>query len=437
MNTNVFRLSADHTAGLLTLLRNTLGIPKVKEPPRPPHVPDPETPMVEDPPIASASTVQAVIPSRVPFDDRVDPPRIEVFGPRGLRRFLRLQMLLTHTHSQERYAVHELLTADEAPSCPGDIPTYSDRGTTEEDRLLENESPGRDIRCDSQGYWRGIVVKTIGTYGRGGESPSDECKGIGRIVVDAGPIDHRDPCIGYVIREIPHLPQLPALRQSIPVPRKLVILGDTFNPDALVPLIDPPSVRDDAAPSRKTGPMEVYMDIDVSSGDASVGIEDAAVTPDARDLIANTPVSLLIHEATDAYIPRDIDPQERTGRNRTVSLTCGISVSSVHYCMSCHRAILSLKRHVPEVTAHLGWLESSRTRSRQRDLSSTTSVPGQWLPDSGSDATNERLAPVTDSPHHERPRLIHGRGSNSRAYVRSRTRHARHGSLRRRSHRLT
>ena len=31
----------------------------------------------------------------------------------------------------------------------------------------------------------------------------------------------------------------------------------------------------------------------------------------------NNPVSLLIHEATDAYIPAHIDPEQRTGKNRT------------------------------------------------------------------------------------------------------------------------
>lgn len=337
----MFRLSADHTAGLLTLLRNTLGIPTVKAAPRLPHVTiksEPETSMVEDPPISSSSTSQAVVlsheQSQVSVEDRNDPPRIELFGPRGLRRFLRLQMLLTHTHSQERYAVHELLAADEAPSCPGDIPTHSDLGASEEDRLLENESPGKDIRCDSQGYWRGIVVRTIGANGHG--KSLDERRGAGRVVIDAGPIEHRDPCIGYVIREIPYLPEPPALRGPIPVPRKLVILGDTFNSDALIPLIDPPSASDDA---KFTEPMEVDMDIDVPPGDASVGIEDAVVTPDVRDLIANTPVSLLIHEATDAYIPRDIDPQEKTGRNRTVSFTYNGYVSSVQLFNVACRAI--------------------------------------------------------------------------------------------------
>ena len=299
--------------------------------------------MLEDFPVASSSAAQALVTSHEQsqgtFEGRTDPPRIEIFGPRGLRRFLRLQMLLTHTHSQERYAVHELLTANEAPSCPGDISTHSEIGASEEDRLLENEALGKDIRCDSQGYWRGIVVKTTGAYGHGGEGSSDERIGTGRIVVDAGPIDHRDPCIGYVIREIPHLPEPPALRRPIPVPRKLVILGDTFDPDALIPLIDPPSGNDDAGPSRKAEPIEVAMDIDVPPGDASVGIEDATVTPDARDLFAKTPVSLLIHEATDAYIPLDIDPEERTGRNRTVSVTYNERAFPVSHRMPCNRAI--------------------------------------------------------------------------------------------------
>ena len=39
-------------------------------------------------------------------------------------------------------------------------------------------------------------------------------------------------------------------------------------------------------------------------------------------LIANgqevpDPVSLLVHEATDAYMPPHVDPEQRTGRNRT------------------------------------------------------------------------------------------------------------------------
>jgi ribonuclease Z len=55
-------------------------------------------------------------------------------------------------------------------------------------------------------------------------------------------------------------------------PRSIVILGDTCDPTAIIPLV----------------------------------IENHP-----------HPVSLLVHEATDAYIPPHIDPEQRTGKNRT------------------------------------------------------------------------------------------------------------------------
>lgn len=55
-------------------------------------------------------------------------------------------------------------------------------------------------------------------------------------------------------------------------PRTIVALGDTSDPTALVPL--------------------VTEDLDAS-------------------------VSLLIHEATDAYMPPHVDPDQRTGKNRS------------------------------------------------------------------------------------------------------------------------
>jgi ribonuclease Z len=87
-----------------------------------------------------------------------------------------------------------------------------------------------------------------------------------------------DPCIGYVFTE--QLAQSSRSSGPVPhfstnistIPRTIVILGDTSDPSALVPLI--------------------------------TEVED-------RD------VSLLVHEATDAYIPPDIDSRGTTGRNRT------------------------------------------------------------------------------------------------------------------------
>ncbi|CCM05233.1 uncharacterized protein FIBRA_07443 [Fibroporia radiculosa] len=278
-------LWTDHTAGLLNLLRNILGIPK--------------------PPSARSQ-------SSSPSASSSDPPRLEIYGPRGLRRFLRVQFLLTHTHTEFRYVVHELLRSEERPSVPGTLPSSGiasserikaeEEGISEEtseivrdeDMLLENEAPGKDIPCDAHGFWRTVaVVNTVGGKRSGG-----------KIVVDAGPIEHRDPCIGYVIREIPNHPSLP----DAPVPRKIVILGDTSDPSTLIPLIDTigperPALESSESSTSTAGASQKYNSAETKTDD---GIP---ATP--------SPVTLLIHEATDAYIPSSIDPQERTGRKRT------------------------------------------------------------------------------------------------------------------------
>ena len=71
---------------------------------------------------------------------------------------------MTLSHTRERYAVHELLTAtDTATSCNPAA-------------LHPSECPGQDFVCDSDGFWRGVASDT--GY-------------LGEVVVDAGPIRHR------------------------------------------------------------------------------------------------------------------------------------------------------------------------------------------------------------------------------------------------------
>lgn len=84
-----------------------------------------------------------------------------------------------------------------------------------------------------------------------------------------------DPCIGYIIRESLDLYANAGSDEDTPytvTPRMVVVLGDTSDPTALTPLVK----------------------------------EDPKAT-----------VSLLVHEATDAYIPPHIDPHQTTGKNRT------------------------------------------------------------------------------------------------------------------------
>ncbi|KAF9476598.1 hypothetical protein BDN70DRAFT_839047 [Pholiota conissans] len=165
------------------------------------------------------------------------PPRtIEIFGPAGLRLFIRQIMKMTLTRTADKYVVHELLTPEDSIT-PCELRPSNDQLTTlhtsEPNILHPSELVGLDIRPSPDGFWRAI------TQARGVLSP---------IVVDAGSILHRDPCIGYTFTEV----QYPS--------RKLVILGDTYDPSAMIPLCTNPSP------------------------------------------------SLLVHEATDSHISKQADP---------------------------------------------------------------------------------------------------------------------------------
>ncbi|KAI0787267.1 beta-lactamase-like protein [Fomes fomentarius] len=235
----ITHMHADHTMGTLTFLRNVLGTP----------------------PATSTGTAPPPPPNRLK-------PLVEIYGPRGIRRMIRMLWYTTHTHSEHSFVVHELLFPGQQPSIPADV---HEGDANEVDVRRESECLGRDIPCDKNGFWKGVVTlppkKTHGGF-----------------TVDAGPILHRDPCIGYIFREV-------SLNQPyFRVPRKLVILGDTYDPSPITPLIH------DGHPFSASLPEVDLLNI----GDK-----------------VRVPVTLLVHEATDTFIPPTIDPEGRTGRNRT------------------------------------------------------------------------------------------------------------------------
>jgi hypothetical protein len=91
-------------------------------------------------------------------------PRINLYGPAGLRTFLRTTLSLTRTRTADRYAVHELLApADQRTPCNDDV-------------LHESEEPGQDVPCDEDGFWRNF------TEGRSAR---------GAVYMCAGPLVHR------------------------------------------------------------------------------------------------------------------------------------------------------------------------------------------------------------------------------------------------------
>ncbi|TFK72562.1 hypothetical protein BDN72DRAFT_836127 [Pluteus cervinus] len=192
----VTHMHADHIMGITTFLRNSLFPP----------------------------------PTDVPLERSSKPAKVEIYGPAGIRNFVRSNLTMTFSRCSENYVVHELLA-------PTDSPTSCELGV-----LHINELPGQDIFCSEDGFWRNIT-NSSGYYGP--------------VSVDAGPIAHRDPCIGYIFHE------------TFGPMRKVVILGDTHDPSHILPLCQPPPGSD------------------------------------------YPPPSLLIHEATDAHIPRYIDPRAK------------------------------------------------------------------------------------------------------------------------------
>lgn len=277
----ITHMHADHIMGLITLLRHVL---------RPAWM-------------ANSSSSSPPVPS------------IEIYGPAGLRAFIRHALKATHTRTADYYCVHELLSAaadppDTVTPCVlSACATPADAQPKEElfDMSVGQgaELPGRDIWADADGFWKDIT--NVGRKDK--------------VRVDAGPIVHRAPCLGFVFRELA-LPR-----------RKVVILGDTIDPKGMIPLIastapqtverrapvaeDPEDMR--SATVRAMFPEGEDDEIVVVEASATAGTSaiSAAATGLSGGVRLSTGepeddgVALLVHEATDASIPSSIDPQAK------------------------------------------------------------------------------------------------------------------------------
>ena len=166
---------------------------------------------------------------------------IEIYGPLGTRAYVRAGLVYTHTLLGAPYVVHELRTSSDPQDNLSDLP------------LHPAESPyGRNIPL-VDGAWADLY--------------KDET-----VSVSAAPILHSVPCIGYVVNEapvpckldprdfIPHIKRTNApmsilgqLQKGESVTladgtvlrgterrkgRKIVILGDTYDPSPIAPLAD-------------------------------------------------------------------------------------------------------------------------------------------------------------------------------------------------------
>ncbi|KAI5475949.1 ribonuclease Z [Pseudohyphozyma bogoriensis] len=202
----------------------------------------------------------------------------EIYGPKGLRFFLRQSLASTYSILTRPYVVHELLFPDESPTI-----------TAEED-LHPSERVGRDIP-QKDGVWEDI------------ETAID-------VKISAGPILHTVPCIGYIFSELPR-------------PRPL-------QPALYIPHLMRP-VNAAALKSQGFASPQSYLSV-IKSSLSSITLEDGTIlTPpglggpgrkivvlgDTFDATGCAGLAqdadLVVHESTNAFIPEWDESQRKEG----------------------------------------------------------------------------------------------------------------------------
>ncbi|TRM67632.1 beta-lactamase-like protein [Schizophyllum amplum] len=193
--------------------------------------------------------------------DKTLPP-VEIYGPLGLRAYVRGGLTYSHSLIGSPYVVHEL----RFPSDPTTDPTYLP--------LHPAELEGRNM-IQTDGIWTNMF--------------SDD-----RVSVSAAPILHSCPCVGYVVQEAP-------------VPGKM-------DPKLYIPHIKRTGAPMSAMARLQQGESVSLPDGTVLHGPARRPGRKLAILGDTYDpspiagLAADA--DLLIHEATNAHLP-GVDPNTK------------------------------------------------------------------------------------------------------------------------------
>jgi len=228
-------------------------------------------------------------------------PCLEIYGPEGLREYLRCALMYTYSRLPIYYRVHELILPKEEAKEIAEVNALDKervkfialrekfKHQIQRDILHPDELLGEDIQPDADGYFRDFLkvekkYQTDKNIGKKFKSNAIRDK----IKVSASYIKHSVPTLGYVLEEHDlrgnikmELVQPVLLRnkealaqQGIKQPlslirnlkdgeilelpdgtvlnpddvitpteqRKIVILGDTYNPSKIIPLAENPTI---------------------------------------------------------------------------------------------------------------------------------------------------------------------------------------------------
>ncbi|KAK6329923.1 hypothetical protein TWF718_003350 [Orbilia javanica] len=201
----------------------------------------------------------------------------EVYGPEGLREYIRTSLRLTRSLLGGSYVVHELhFPTSGVEECA--------KVKHSADDMMPMELPGYNIFPDKDGCWRDIFSSA--------ESPQPR-----EWEVSAGPILHSVPCLGYVLTE-PPLPGkiTPDYKEKIMANKEALIKSGIKNPMSLLSKVTalgegesidlPDGDRLTSPPPRKGRKITVLGD---------------TCNPSAIKELA-TGSDVLIHEATNAFL---------------------------------------------------------------------------------------------------------------------------------------
>ncbi|RVD89122.1 uncharacterized protein DFL_000143 [Arthrobotrys flagrans] len=210
----------------------------------------------------------------------------EIYGPEGLREYIRTSLRLTRSLLGGSYVVHELhFPTNGVEECA------KVKGSAE--NMMPMELPGYNVFPDKAGYWKDILSSTESSQPREWE-------------VSAGPILHSVPCLGYVLTE-PPLPGkiTPDYREKIMANKEALVKSGIKNPMSLL--------------SKVTALGEGEF-IDLPDGDrlASPPVRRGRKITVLGDTYDASPIKnlangsdVLIHEATNAFLGNKLGKESK------------------------------------------------------------------------------------------------------------------------------
>jgi ribonuclease Z len=263
-------------------------------------------------------------------------PAVEIYGPPGTRAYVRSALLYTYTLLSSLYIVHEL----HHPSSSDPTAHFQPSSLP----LNAAESPhGRDIVIDeASNTWTDILVS-----------------GHNHVKVSAAPIQHSVFCLGYVVEElpvpgkmnpgiyIPHLKRTGSPMSLLSVlqggenvtlndgtvlegpkrrkGRKVVILGDTYDPSPIADIAQDCDVLVHEA----TNAYLPHVDPNTNALDTETSVELRAVshghsTPQMAGKFAkrvNARLLVLNHFSARYAAPKDEEPLDRNKEEESESVS--------------------------------------------------------------------------------------------------------------------